>query len=176
VNREITYPSEEGKAGIMPLFPQAIKYTATPSDTEPAYTDYITNTWEMDLTAGTTAYLFGSSANYYYASPVEGKRAMLVIFQHGLLEIGTTPKIYQMRVYSKVEQRKGAFAVHPLVEVPVEHGKVVYQYNTLGVVFVYWDLGIKWELLPVYTGRSKLPLLGVVLYEHDFFSTLKYVS
>ena len=71
--KPITYPSVPGKLGVAWLIPQVVKYVATPNDTNPAFTDYTANSWYMDVTAGTEAYILGGSGatEFYKPSPTE---------------------------------------------------------------------------------------------------------
>jgi hypothetical protein len=174
--KSITYPGTSGNIGVMGLVPEAIRYVATPADATPAYTSYPANSWDISLTAGTAAYLFGDATHFYKASPTDGSRALLVVAQNGLIEIGSTPKIVQQRIFTEAETKYGPWAVQPLAEIPTETGKTIYQYNTLGVVPIYHDFGIKWGIMPIATGTSTLKLLGLVFYEYGLFPDLKYVS
>ena len=174
--KSITYPGTSGNIGVMALIPQAIRYVATPSASTPAYTSYPANSWDLSLTAGTAAYFFGDGTNYYKASPTDGQRALLVVAQNGVVEVGSSPKLCQMRIWTQAETKYSPWAVNPLVEVPLEMGKAVYQYNTLGVVPVYHYFGIQWGAMPIASGTSTIKLLGLVFYEYDLFSGLKYVS
>ena len=175
-SKPIKYPAESGTIGIDILMPYFIKYTASPSSSAPAYTDYTNNTWDLSLTAGTDVYFLGSSSNWYKANPQDDQNMMLVIFKDGVLEVGTTPKIDQMRIVTEINQKYSPWVVNPLVEIPVEEGKTIYQYNTLGILPVYPDLGVKWYAMPKYSGTSTIKLLGVVFYEYDGFSDTKYIS
>jgi hypothetical protein len=174
--KTITYPSQTGTIGCLPLFPQAIRYVATPSATTPAYTSYATNSWDISLTAGTAAYILGDGTNFYKASPTTEKHSLLVIIQNGLVEIGTSPKIAQMRIWTQAETKYGIWVTNPIKAIPIEPGKVLYQYNTLGVIPVYHDFGIMWKILPDATGTSTLPLLGMVFYEHDLYSDTTWIA
>jgi len=175
-NKPLRYPSEPGSLGVSAIIPQAIKYAATPSATQPAYTDYTTNSWTISLTAGTPAYLFGSSTNWYKASPVDEKHTLLAIPKDGVVEIGTTPSIYQMRMTTEIQAKYSPWAVHPLVDQTIERNKSIFQYNTLGPVIVYPNLGFKWAVMPHATGNSTIRVLGLFFYEHDFLSDLKWVA
>jgi len=175
-SKPIQYPSQAGGIGVIPLIPQVIKYAATASATYPCYTNYATNSWEMSLTAGTAAYIFGDGTNFYKASPTTNQHALLVIMQNGLIEIGSSPKIVQQRIRTSAESKYGVFATNPLVEIPVEPNKTIYQHMTLGAIPVYHDFGIEWKVLPIKSGTSTLKLLGLAYFEHDLLSDTLYVS
>ena len=164
-----------GQFGMQLIIPQDIKYTATPSASEPAYTDYNDNSWTIDLTAGTAAYLLGSSTDFYKASPTVGSRAMLVIMKNGLIEVGTTPKINQIQVQTE-KVNYPPFNIHPLADQTIERDRQIYQYNLPFAIPVFYDFGIKMSVMPTVTGTSDLRLIGLVFYEHDFKSSLKYIS
>jgi len=174
--KPIQFPSQAGGIGVNPIIPQAIKYAATPSSDYPCYTSYTTNKWTISLTAGTAAYIFGNGTNYYKASPTTNKHALMVIMQHGLIEIGSTPSIIQQKLWTQAESKYGIWATHPVAEIPIEPNKTIYQYNTIGVIPVYHDFGIQWGILPAESKTATLKLVGLVFYEHDFLSDLTWVS
>ncbi len=174
VNKSLEIPPMPGTFGCTLIFPEAVKYTATPSATAPAYTSYKSNLWEIDLTAGTAAYILGDGTNYYRASPTPESRSMLVIIEGGLVEVGTTPKIYQMRIFSEQESARGPQAVYPLVDIPVEPGKTMFVYNTPALI-VRHDFGIMWGVMPHYSGTAVLKLIGLVFYEYGFYSKLAWI-
>ncbi|MCD6240370.1 hypothetical protein J7K27_02445 [Candidatus Bathyarchaeota archaeon] len=174
--KPITFPSQVGTIGVLPLFPQAIKYAATPSSSTPCYTDYSANSWDISLTAGTAAYIFGDGTNYYKASPQTGKHSMLVVAQNGLVEIATTPKIQQYKIYSETESKYGIFVVSPVQDVSIDPNKPIYLYSTPGMLPVYHDFGVMFKILPNVSGTSSIRLLGLVFYEHDLFSDTVYIS
>jgi len=176
VEKSITFPSQAGTIGVNLLIPQAIRYVVSPTAAEPAYTDYKTNLWEIDLTAGTAAYLLGSAAYFYKASPEDEKHAFLIIMRDGLIEVGTSPRIQQFRLITQAETKYGIWTPHPLVHQTIEREKLIFQYPTVGMIPVYHNFGIRWSAMPRYTGTSVLKLLGLFFYEHDFAPDLKWVS
>ena len=172
------FPSEPGRLGVAWLIPQALKYVASPSADAPAYTSYKTNTWEMDLTAGKAAWILGDGTNYYKASPQTNKHAFILIFENGLIEVASTPVTDQFKLASEVAQNIGIYTIEPLVEIPVEDGKAIYQYPTpLGALYVDHNVGVMWGFMPKYSGNShKIIPIGMVFYEHDFLSDLTWVA
>jgi len=174
--KPISFPSQPGHIGVVPLFPQIIKYAATASSSAPAYTSYTTNKWEISLTAGTAAYIFGDGTNFYKADPQTSEHMLLVICQDGVLEVGSTPKIDQFQIYTEVSRGLGVYAAQPLADISIEPGKTIYQYPTLGIIPVYPDLGIMWGFMPKYSGTAVIKLLGIAFVEHDYLASLKWVS
>ncbi len=165
----------EGEFGSIFIIPQAIRYVATPSAAEPAYSHYDLNQWTISITAGTRRYLFGDGTNYYKARPTENYRMTLLIVRNGVLEVGTTPSLLQMKYWSRAEP-KGAFSAHTLVELPVESGYTLYQYNTPSAVPIHFDHEFMWEVMPYRTGTAKIVLLGIVLFEYDQFKDTVWVA
>ncbi len=174
--KTVQFPSQAGGIGAIPLIPQAVKWAVTPSATDPCYTSYKTNSWDIDLTAGTAAYILGNGTDFYKASLTAEKHSLLAICWNGLLELGSTPRLGQMRIWTQAETKYGIWSIHPLVSLPIEPGKTLYQYNTVGALIVTHDFGIMWKVLPTATGTSTLPLLGMVFYEHDFLPDTKWVA
>jgi len=175
--KPITFPSEVGTIGVTWLFPQAIRYVATPGAAAPAHSSYALNSWDISLTAGTPAYLFGDGTNFYKASPQTGKHSMLLIFNNGIIEIGSSPKIEQFRLISEGFTKYGIYTVAPIVEQPIEEGRTIYQYPTpLGATPIFYDKGIMWGFMPKASGVATIKLLGLVFYEHDLFPGLTWVA
>jgi len=175
--KSISFPGQSGNIGVNFLVPALIKYYATPSSTYPCYTSYPVNSWDITLTAGTEAYLFGAGGtSYYKASPTTEKHQLTVIAKNGVIEIGTSPKIDQMRLYSQADTKYGPWTAHPLIDVTIEPNKTIYQYPTIGAVPLYHDFGIQWGIMPRVSGVSTIKLIGLSFYEHDLFNDVTYVS
>jgi len=177
--KDYTFPSETGKLSASWLFPGAIRYVATASADNPAYSSYKLNSWDIDLTAGTAIYFFGDGTNFYKASPTTYKHSMLLVFYNGIVEIGSTPKLQAFRLYGEGVSKYGAYAISPIVEEEIEEGKLIYQYPTpLGATPIFFDKGIMWGAMPLETGTATIKLLGLVYYEHDLYPDLAstYIS
>jgi hypothetical protein len=164
-----------GQFGVGLIIPQDIRYVATPSSAEPAYSDYSLNSWDISLTAGTEVFLLGSSTAFYKARPTVGSRCTLVIMKNGIIEVGTTPSINQLRVITE-RTSYPVLSVHPLVDQPIEEGYVIYRYNFPFNLPVFYDFGVKLSAMPMVSRTSNIRLVGVVFYEYDHRSSLRYVS
>ena len=164
-----------GQFGVGLIIPQDIRYAATPSSTNPCYTDYPANSWTLSLTAGSTVYLLGSSANFYKARTTTGYRCAMVIMKNGIIEVGTSPSINQFQVQTE-RTSYPAFSVHPLVDQPLERGYTIYRYNLPFAIPVFHDFGVKLMGMPITTKSSEIRLIGVVFYEYDHRASLLYVS
>jgi len=170
------FPAVPGSLGVAPLFPEAIKYAATPSSSAPAYTSYNNDSWTINLTAGQAAYLFGAPGQFYLSSPTTNAHSFIVVFNNGIIEEGTTPKVQQFQLISAGQQNYGPYTVEPLVDVTVERDKTLYQYPTpLGALWIDYQTGVSWSMMPTVTGVSTIKLIGLVFYEYDFFANLTYV-
>jgi hypothetical protein len=172
--KSYSFPSQTGSLGVAWLFPQAIKFATSG---EGSYTSYTTNGWDISLTAGTAAYLFGDATHFYKASATTGAHTTLLVFNNGILEIGSTPKVEQFRLEADGFTKYGIYTVAPIVEERIEENRLIYQYPTpLGATPIFYDKGIRWAFMPRVSGTATIKLLGLVFYEHDFASTLKWVS
>ena len=171
----ITFPSQAGGIGVNFIVPELLNYYTTPGSSYPCYSDYSDNTWNISLTSGSTAYILGSAAAHYKASLTSEQHSLMVIAENGLLEIGTTPRFEQQRIISQADTKYGVFTANPLVEVPIDPIRTIYQHPTLGILPCFHDFGVTWTIAPKATGTAKLKLLGLVYYEHDLMSDLKYV-
>jgi len=176
VKKPISYPAMSGTIGVNFLIPQAIRYVATPSATDPAYTSYPANSWDLSLTAGTATWLFGDGTNYYKTRSTENQRFIIAIPKDCIIEIGSTPRLEQFIVKSEAETKYAPWTVHPLAELTIEPGKTLYQYPTIGGLILDWTLGQMLGAMPAKSGTSTVKLLGLYFYEYDFHSTLKWVA
>lgn len=170
--KRLTYPSQAGQLGILPIIPAALKYADTPSADYPCYTSYDTNRWTMSLTADTPAYFLGDGSNYYKASPTTNQHSFIVILKDGVVESGSSPTIDHMRFYSEPYQKYGVFAPHVLTEAPIEDGKTLYQYNTHATIAADHLTNNMFGFMPRANGVKTIKLLGFVIYEHDFLPNL----
>jgi hypothetical protein len=100
-NGTFTYPAQPGQLGVSFLVPQMVNYDQTNAPTGYANKD----TWQLPTTAGTPVYILGSSTAFYKTSSTPGQRTMMVIFQNGLIEVGTTPSFRQIQVLTQVNER-----------------------------------------------------------------------
>jgi hypothetical protein len=174
--KNYTFPSTPGNLGVAWLDPYTFKW-ATPGANNPCYSSYTLNTWDISITAGTAAYIMGSSTDFYKSNPNTDSHSFVLIFENGLIEYGTTPSVQQFRLVSDGKTNYGAYTVPPLIELPVEKNVTLYQYPTpLGAVPVGYDRGLRWEFMPRRSGTMTLKLLGMVFYEYNFLNTLKTAS
>jgi hypothetical protein len=169
-DKVISYPGQPGFIGVAPIVPQLLKWAGT------VPTDYPNNSWELSLTAGTPTYLLGSSAAWYKTSSAVGSRMLLAIPKDGIVEIGSTPKLDQFRLISESLTKFGPWSVCPLIEMPADPDRPIYQYPTHGALVVTYDLGYKLYAMPKVTGKSKVVILGLAFYEHELATEPKWVS
>lgn len=177
VRKNYSFPSVPGSLGVSWLFPQGLKWVASPSPSNPCYTSYISNSWDISVTAGVNAYLLGDGTNFYRANPTTEQHTFILIFDGGVIEVGSTPSIEQFHLYSEGKRDYGIYTVSPLVDIPIEKNVAIYQYPTpLGAVFVSHDRGVMWGFKPRVSGIRTIKLLGLLFYEHDFMSSLKWAT
>lgn len=158
--------------GIAFLAPYDLKYATTPSPTEPAYTTYSQRSWVLSLTSGTAIYLLGDGTNFFKMSPTVGSRALGLIFQNGIIEVGTTPKVDQFQV--RTEQVNYApWRATTITDQPIDPRRPIYVYKTPFAIPLWYDFGIMLSAMPHTTGDSDLRLFGVVFYEYGYHSALK---
>ena len=165
-----TYPAQPGQLGVSFLVPQLVNYNQQAAPTGYASKD----TWLIPTTAGTPAYILGNSSTYYMTSSTPGQRAMMVIFQDGITEVGTTPSFRQLQIQTQLNSSYGPMGLEPFVDVEAERGKNLYVYPTPGAIIVPYDVGVKLLAMPYRTNPTgeEVRLVGVMLYEYNFFSQL----
>ena len=167
-DKPITFPATSGSIGITPLIPQFINYGTI--GTYVAQTGYPLNSWEVTLTAGSAFYLLGSSTAFYVTSGQPNQRFAILILNDGLVEVGTTPKVDQFLVQTSVESKYDPYTADILFDQPIEFGKPIYQYPTLGVMFIDWNVGYRLAVMPRASGTSSIRLLGFAFYEYGVFN------
>jgi hypothetical protein len=164
-----TYPAQPGHLGVSFLVPQMVNYDKSAAPTGYASKD----TWRLPTTAGDPAYILGSEKAFYRTSSTPGQMTMMVIFQNGIVEVGTTSSFTQMRVQTQVNNSYGPIGLEPLVDVEVEKGKNLYIYPTPGAIIVTHDVGVKLLAMPYRTNPTgEVRLVGVLLYQYNFFADL----
>lgn len=173
--KSITSPSQQGGLGVVPLIPQWFNYTGSPSGTVPSYTSYTLNSWNISVTAGTAAYLMGDGTNYYKTKPTDSQHIEILIFDGGIIEVGTSPKVDQWRLYSQNETKYGVYTETALYDQPIDPNRPIYQHDTpLGAIIATHDFGFMWKFMPNVTGTVNMRLLGLAVYEHDWATDVKW--
>lgn len=166
-NKSYALNPTAGSLGVSPLFPAAIKPSSTTKS------DYILNTWDIALTAGTTAYLLGGATDFYKGSTTADATTWYYIFANGLVETGSTPSIEQIKIISQEKQAISPYTTGPFVDVPVNKDYPAYIYPLPAFYIDNQSQGIKLAVLPRRTGTVTLKLIGLVFYEYNFFSDFK---
>ena len=175
--KNFSYPGVQGGLGVDFLNPYLFKYQTTPDASTAgsyAYTSYNDSsaigfgTWDQSFTAGTKNYIAGGATYPYRGSGITGKHSYVVVFQDGLIEIGTTPKVQQLFFKSELLDKYTPISVQPTLNQSIEEGRNIYQYATPGMMPFTHQTGAYIEVLPNITGVSTMPLLGMVYYETDF--------
>jgi hypothetical protein len=173
-----SYPGQSGGLACDFLTPYLYTY-ATIKDGSAAgsyccngYTDSVVagyGTWDATLVAGTTFNIAGiAGGKAYRGSAIAGKHSYVVIFQDGIIELGTTPKIEQLFFKSELLDKYTPISMQPLLNQSVEEGRSIYQYSTPGMIPMSHQTGAYISALANYSGVSNIPLLGMVFYETDF--------
>ena len=177
-----SYPGQHGGLAVDFLDPYLYRYKIA-ADTARgghAYTSYDDSsvggygTWNLPLTCGTKTYIAGDSTNGYRGcdggngTTGAAGHSYVVIFQDGIIELGTTPRIEQIHFKSDLMDKYVPISVQPLINQTIEDRKMIYQYSTPGMIPISHNTGVTIKVLPNATGTSTIPLLGMVFYEAEF--------
>jgi len=175
-NGTFTYPAQPGQLGVSFLIPELVNYNQSAAPTGYANSD----SWLLPTKAGTPAYILGGTTPpfFYMTSRTPGQRAMMVVFQNGLVEVGTTPSFRQIQVVTQINESYGPMGIEPVVDLEVEKGKNLYVYPTPGALIVPYDVGVGMAAMPYRTNPTgeEVRLVGVMLYEYNFFANLLWRS
>jgi hypothetical protein len=129
-------------------------------------------TWDMTVVAGTAKYILGydtgAATQYYKGCGATNMHSYVVLFQDGIIELGTTPKFNELFFKTQLQDKYTPIGVHPLISQTVEKDRMIYQYPTPGMIPISHQTGVQIMGQPIYSGTSHLPLLGMVFYETDF--------
>lgn len=187
-----SYPGQQGGLGVDFLTPYTFNYNSSATvadgaDGSNGFTEYLDSTitgfgsWNLNFAAANNhpVPLLGSWAtkgtpaatvtNYYKGSGETGKHSYVVLFQDGIVEIGTTPRIQQLFFKSQLMDKYVPIAQNPLLCQSIEEDRSIYQYSTPGIIPVSHQTGV--QVVAQGTGDagvSYIPLLGMVFYESDF--------
>ena len=163
-----------GQVGVSLLEPRDIRYVDPPSATEPAYSDYGLNKWDLSLTEAGTIHILGDGANYFKPRPTDLYRCAIAIMKSGIIEVGTSPSLTQFLL--KTEKITYPYlTVHPLVDQPIEADYTIYRYNLPFGIPMFYDFGMMFDALSKVTKTSNVRLIGVVFYEYDHKKSLEWV-
>jgi hypothetical protein len=130
----------------------------------------VVKTWDTSLTAGTVKYLLGYDATYpwYHGCTTTGTHSYVVLFQDGIIEIGTEPALSELFFKSQLMDKYTPISVPPLINQSIEEGRSIFQYTTPGMIPISHQTGVNIQVLPTVTKVAHMPLLGMVFYESDF--------
>jgi hypothetical protein len=174
--KTFSYPGQMGGLAVDFLSPATFRYGDA---TAVGLTQYLgidgtigttqNGTWDMPLAAGTSKFLLGNSTSTYYKGcATQDKHSYVVLFQDGIIELGSTPKIDQMQFKSELMDKYVPIAMQPLMTQSIEEGRTIYQYSTPGMIPVSHQTGVNIQIHPIYSGTANIPLLGMVFYETAF--------
>lgn len=129
-------------------------------------------TWDIPFTSGTASYILGYDATYsYYKScPNTGHHSYSVLFQDGILEIGTQSSVAELFFKSELMDKYTPISSPPLGRETIEEGRTIFQYSTPGMIPLSFQTGsgVQIKALPLKTTVAHMPLLGMIFYETDF--------
>ena len=175
--KTFSYPGQIGGLAADFLSPYTYRYCTTPNASVGgyAYTEYSDSatvgfgTWDLPMTAtGGVEYIAGSASYPYRGSGVTSKHSYVVIFQDGIIELGTTPKIEQLFFKSELLDKYTPVAMNPMLNQSIEEDRSIFQYSTPGMIPISHQTGVTIKSQSNYGGTSNIPLLGMVFYETDF--------
>ena len=174
--KRFAFPPRSDTISAAPISPQFIRYVATASADDPAYSDYPLNSFDLSLSAGTPRHLYGTSTDYWSGKSKTKGPIMHVIFEDGIIEIGSTPKIIEVLAEFEDWRMLGALWEPYIVREAIEVGRMIYQYQTPGVLFVLPDRKFRLGVMPDKTGTSTVIPVGIALYYVENFKSLTWIS
>lgn len=168
----IKHPGTQNSIVADIITPQALFWKNTPDASAPCYNGYEPNSWDVNLTAGTEKYLFGTESNYYETRKENENYMAAILLHNGLYEVGTAPKLSHMHVRTKQTDLYSPTAITPMADLSVDPDRPVYIHNTPGAILLTHDVGTQISVMPQLSGVSNLRWLGVAFYEYNHMGTL----
>jgi hypothetical protein len=169
--KSISYPGVNGGIGVDFLAPQTYRYKDTATSTDPCYSaGYAVNTTNLTLVADTTAYIAGDGTYYYKGKPTDTYHSMNVLFQNGIVEFNTSPKIQLLKFRTNKVNKYAPIAAPMASDQSIEEGKMVYPYITPGQIPMMHTHGVEIAVLPHVAGTADVRYFGMVFFEFDFLT------
>jgi hypothetical protein len=180
--RTYSYPGQTGGLGVDFLNPYLFGY-GTSNGTYTNGTDGVNmyldiagsnasaalRTWDFTTAVDTRIWLMGKdTATYYRGCATTGSHSFVVLFQDGILEVGSDPSIDQIHFKSELMDKYTPIQAPPTIRVPIEDGKSIFQYNTPGMIPCSHQTGMNISVAPLYARTIHVPLLGMCFYESGF--------
>lgn len=127
------------------------------------------NTWDLNVVAGTPAYLFGGAAFWFFAGVpvVVERRCIIAIMKNGIIDAGTVPTLNQFQ-FVTAQRTYVPWRAFITRDVQIECDKPIYQYHTPGAMILTPDLGTRLVIQPTRTGQISPRLLGIVYGEYGY--------
>jgi hypothetical protein len=174
--KNYNYPGIAGALGVDFLNPYLYKYSTVPaaSTGNRSFCDYNDSvipgyaSWDINMICGNTTYIAGNGTYHYRGCDATNGHSYVVLFQDGIVEIGTTPKVQEIFFKSELLDTYTPISINPVLSQTIEDNKAIYQYTTPGMIPLTHITGSTISVLPNATGLSTMPLLGMVFYETNF--------
>jgi hypothetical protein len=107
--------------------------------------------------------------NLYQSNDASNTYSFTVLLQNGILEENSSPSIESFYIKTSSTAKYAPWNVSPVIDQPIETGRPLYQYKTLGQIPLWHNFGTFLGAMPGRTGISTLPLLGITFYEYNMF-------
>ncbi len=131
------------------------------------YDIYGANSWSKSLTAGTDITLINAKKT----STTPGQRAVIVLFERGLIHVGEEPALQQFTF--TVGQKNYVWkAVNPIANVPVKD-EGIYAYD-VPAFLITQDDAVTVTARPTITASKELPWVGVIFAEQPYLASVRW--
>ena len=146
--------AESGELGMGFVLPQDI---------------YGANSWAKSLTAGSDVTLI----NALTTSAEVGKRAVIILFERGLVSVGELPALQQF--YYEVGPKKYPWTrINPVDNVPVKE-EGIYAYDVPAFIITQDD-AVTVKARATVTATKELRWFGIIFAERPYFASVKWVT
>lgn len=132
--------------------------------------DFGKTDFQVSVTKGTLAYLWGDATTYFTPSTTVNQRAVIVIMQNGIVYLDEKPIGQQYHFIGK-EKVYYPFSAPATDEQSVEEDRLIYANYTPGAIVLPPRAGSKLAVMPEVTGTKKYNLFGMVFFERDYYTT-----
>lgn len=192
LRKDIRKVPHEDEAAVVILCPELIKYTSTPDDTtNPAYTDYEPNSWQLKFTSPWNgidtiyhAYVFGASGKFWRPSREKGKEFIVALPANHIVGVGEILDVRLYRIASRSWPTTPVMTPPTFDDLAKDANKMLYPLRGVPAVMIDYEMsgGLVEELvLPNPEKRTEpitknVRVVGIAFVNYERISSISSIA